>query len=433
MDNMKKIMAVALSATFAIAALAGCSGDTEVYEDATYATEAGINVTVAKAEIRDIESTVKYTGEMVAGDVAYVTGKASAKVESINANLGDWVNKGDVLVRLDDSDYAFQLSQAKAAYNQADAAYQSAVVARNNVDGVNKQAELQLSQAVNASQIAYNDAKLNYERQSELYKKGAVSLVAYESAKSAFENANLAYESAKANYEININILADGNKKSAESAVATAKAAKDSALLAVGQAESFIDNTVIKAPISGYISSKNVELGQFASAGMALFTIADTRSLEIEIKVTEAVVSSLKVGGKATVDVPSANVAGAEGKVCLVNPVKDAATGMYIVRVSVPNNDNSLKVGMFADVTLVTTESLEDALCIPTRAIVQTEEGNYVFVVNGNAAEKVWVECGVEDGEFTNVTAGLQEGDIVVCDGKDYISEENNMVNIVEW
>lgn len=432
MNNLKKIMALAVSTAFTIATLAGCSGDTEVYEDTTNATEAGINVVVAKAEIRDIESTVTYTGEMVAGDIAYVTGKASAKVESIKANLGDWVNKGDVLARLDNSDYAFQLSQAKAAYNQADAAYQSAIVARDNVEGVNKQAELQLSQAVNASQIAYNDAKLNYERQSELYKKGSVSLVAFESAKSAYENATLAYESAKANYDINISILADGNKKSADSAVATAKAARDSALLAVKQAETFVDNTVVTAPISGYISSKNVALGQFASAGMALFTISDTRCLEIEIKVTEAIVSSLKVGGKATVDVPSANVAGAEGKVSLVNPVKDAATGMYIVRISVPNSENELKVGMFADVTLVTTESIDDAICIPTRAIVQTEDGNYVLVVNGNFAEKVWVECGVEDDEFTSITAGLAEGDIVVCEGKDYISEENNIVNIVE-
>ena len=432
MNNLKKIMALTVSAAFATAALAGCSGNSAEYEDATDATEAGINVTVASAQKRDIETTVTYTGEMVAGEIAYVTGKASAKVESINADLGDWVDKGDVLVRLDDSDYAFQLSQAKAAYNQADAAYKSAVVARDNVDGVNKQAELQLSQAVNASQIAYNDAKLNYERQSELYKKGSVSLVAFESAKSAYENASLAYESAKANYDINITILADGNKKSADSAVATAKAARDSALLAVEQAESFMDNTVISAPISGYISGKNVALGQFASAGMALFTISDTRSLEIEIKVTEAVVSHLEVGGKATVSVPSANVLDADGRVCLINPVKDAMSGMYIVRVSVPNEDNVLKVGMFADVTLTTTEGAEDALCIPTRAIVQTEEGNYVFVLNGNLAEKVWVECGAEDGEFTSITEGLEEGDVVVCDGKDYISEENNAVNIVE-
>ncbi len=432
MNTFKKLSAAAVVAVLAAGALAGCSNTKEVYEDATDSIDAGINVTVAEAELRDIETTVTYTGEMVAGSIAYVTGKASAKVERINADLGDWVDAGESLVYLDDTDYALQLSQARAAYNQADAAYQSAVVARDNVEGVNKQAELQLSQAVNASEIAYNDAKLNFERQSALYEKGSISLVAFEGAKSAFENARLAYESAKANYDINVNILADGNKKSAESAVATAKAARDAASLAVSQAESLMSNTTVEAPISGYISTKNVALGQFASAGMALFTIADTRSLEIELKVTESVVSHLEVGGEARVSVPSANVSELEGEICLVNPVKDAASGMYVVRVSVPNEGNALKVGMFADVTLITTESEEDALSIPTTAIVQTEEGNYVYAVTDGYAEKVWIECGASDGEYTFVVSGLEEGDTVVCDGKDYISEENSKVNIVE-
>lgn len=432
MNTFKKITAFAMAATLLAATLSGCSNTKEVYEDATDAANEGINVTVSEAEMRDVEATVTYTGELVASRIAYVTGKASAKVERINAELGDWVDAGDRLLYLDDTDYAMQLSQAKAAYSQADAAYQSAIVARDNVTGVNKQAELQLSQAVSASEIAYNDAKLNFERQSALYEKGSVSQVAFEGAKSAYENARIAYESAKANYEINAKILADGNKKSAESAVATALAARDAASIVISQAENLMANTTVEAPISGYISAKNVVLGQFAQAGMTLFTIADTRSLEIELKVTESVVSHLEAGGKARVSVPSANSEELEGEVCLVNPVKDAASGMYIVRVSVPNPDNALKVGMFADVTLITLESEEDVLCVPTAAIVQTEEGNYVFRVTDGYAEKVWVECGASDGEYTFIEEGLDEGDVVVCDGKDYISEVNNLVNIVQ-
>ncbi len=431
MSKFKKLSAAAVASVLAIGTLAGCSGTSEVYEDATDSVD-GVNVTVSSAEMRDVEATVTYTGELVASEVAYVTGKASAKVERITADLGDWVDAGEVLVYLDDTDYAFQLSQAKAAHSQASAAYQNALVALSNVDGVNKQAELQLTQAVNASEIAYNDAKLNFERQSALYEKGSISLVTYEGAKSAYENAKLAYESAKANYDININILADGNKKSAESAVATAKAAVEAASLSVEQAESLMANTSVSTPVSGYVSAKNVALGQFASAGMALFTIADTRSMEIEIKVTESVVSHLEVGGQARVSVPSAGENELEGEICLVNPVKDAMTGMYLVRISVPNKDNALKVGMFADVTLITSRSEENALSIPEAAIVQSEEGNYVYVVKNGFAEKVLVECGVTDGEYIIVTAGLDEGDVVVCDGKDYISEENNAVNIVE-
>ena len=428
MNKFKKTAAFLVALT----ALTGCTNTAQVYEDATDAVDMGVNVTVETASKRDVEATVTYTGELVAGNVAYVTGKASAKVQKITAQPGDWVNAGESLAYLDSTDYSFQLAQAKAAYSQADAAYQSATVALDNVAGVNSQAELQLSQAVNASNIAYNDAKLNFERQSALYEKGSVSKVAFEGAKSAYENARLAYESAKANYDINVNILAEGNRKSAESAVLTAQAARDAASLAVSQAESLMGNTTIKAPISGYVAAKNIELGQFAQAGMALFTIADTSSLEIELKVTGSVVSHLEKGSVARVQVPAANAGDLEGEVCLVNPVKDAVSGMYTVRVSVPNTDNSLKAGMFADVTLVTMESEKEALCVPLSAIVQTEEGNYVFVVKENRAERVWVECGASDGEYVAVKEGISEGDTVVCDGKEYISETNNMVNIVE-
>lgn len=430
MSTYKRVLALVLAIVLCFA-IAGCTGEGNA-TDATDVTEAGINVTVATATMRDIETTAEYTGELIAGETAYVTSKVSAKVEKINVELGDWVEEGDVLVILDDTDYSFQLSQAQAGYRQADAAYANALAACDNVDGINEQTEAQLAQAVAATKIGYEDAKTNFERQSELYEKGAISLVAYEGAKSAYENATLAYEGAQKNYDIAVNVLGPGNKKSAESAVTTAKAARSTASVAVDQAETMVQNTVVRAPISGYVSSQNVALGQFAAAGNPLFTISDTNDLEVEIKVTESVVSHLEVGGEAKINVPSASGEEIEGEVCLVNPVKDAMSGMYIVRVRVENADNALKVGMVADVTLVTTEGEDDAICVPTAAIVQTEEGNYVYVVNGGYAEKVWVECGVDDGEYTIIVSGLEDGDMVVCDGKDYISEENNFVNIVE-
>ncbi len=431
MMTYKRVFLIITALVLAVGALAGCGDAVQTIEDATDATEAGVNVRVSKAAVRDIESTANYTGELIAEDMAYVTSKVSAKVEKINADLGDWVNKGDVLVYLDDTDYVMQLESAKAAYKQAEAAYNSALAASENIEGVNAQTEAQLSQAVKASEIGYNDAKANFDRQSELYQKGAISLVAYESAKSALSSAEIAYSSAKKNYDIAVNVLAQGNKKSAESSVATASAAISSAKLAVEQGEKMVANTVVRAPISGYISSKNVEIGQFVSTGMALFTIADTKNLEVEIKVTEAVVPYIEKGGKAFVKVPSANKE-AEGEVSLVNPVKDMQSGMYVVRIAVSNSDDKFKVGMFSDVEIITSESEDEALCILNEAVIRSEEGSYVYVVKDNIAEKRLVTLSVTDGEYVSVLDGVEEGDLVVCEGKEYISEENNFVNIVE-
>ena len=430
MNTFKKAAAIILAMALAVS-VAGCTSVQDA-TDPTDATEAGINVTVAEAVVRDIETTATYTGELIAGETAYVTSKVSAKVERINVDLGDWVDEGDVLVILDDSDYSRQLTQAKAGYSQADAAYQSAVTARDNVDGVNKQTEVQLAQAVATAEIGYNDAKTNYERQKELYEKGAVSLVVFESAKSAYESASLAYEGAKNSYDITVNVLGPGNKKSAESGVTTAKAAFSTASVAVDQAKAMVAETVIKAPISGYISSKNIAIGQFAAAGTPLFTISDTSELAVEIKVTESVVPHLTRGGEAIVSVSAAGMDEIEGEISLVNPVKDAVSGMYVVRVSIDNDEDEIKAGMFADVTLITEQSESDALCVPDTAIVQTEEGNYIYVVTDGYAQLRYVECGVSDGEYTQIVDGVEEGETVVCDGKEYISETNNYVNIVE-
>ena len=423
----KRILALGLSSLLSVAMFAGCGG-----KDETKETEAvGVNVSVAQVVLSNIETTATYTGSLTTDNYAYVTSKVTAKVKTINVELGDRVEKGQVLAVLDSTDYEYQLSQARAGLNQAEAAYNSAVTGLNNVGGSIQQSEIQLSQAVGAARLAYDNAKTNFDRQKELYEMGAISRAAFESAEIALKNARLQYESAQENYEVVTNVITPGTQEGAQNSVETARAAVESARLAVSQAEENIKNTRIVAPIAGYISSNNAVLGSFASAGSPLFIVSDSADLEAEISVTEAVIPHVKVGGKALVEIASANVS-LEGNVSVVNPVKNPQTGMYTVRVSVPNEDESLKIGMFAEITLYTEESVEDALCVPVTALLQEGEEYYVYTVTGNVSEKKMVTVGVSDGINMQITEGLQLGEMVVCEGKEYISEKNNIVNIVE-
>ena len=425
----KKILSISLCALLAVGTVAGCGKDEA--KDTVQEVQ-GVNVTVENAAIRNIETQAPYTGELITSDTTMVTSKVSAKILTINAEVGDWVNKGDVLMVLDSSDYAYQLKQAEASYAQAQAAYNSAKTGLDNVGGVNDQTKLQLEQAVTSTELAYNTAKTNFDRQTELYNMGAISLVAYETAQTQLDNARIAYESAQKNYEIVTGVITPGNTQSAENGVKTAEAAMNAASLAADQARVNIAATRITAPISGYVSAKNVALGQFAAAGSPLFTISNPENLEAEIRVTEAVIGFVEVGGKAIVDVSSASLKAVEGTISVVNPVKDAMTGMYTVRVSVPNTDKKLNVGMIADVKLVTTQSATDAVAISAEAIMQDDSGYYVYVVSGNSAEKRNITIGVTDGVYTQVTDGVAEGEKVVVQGKEYLSDKNNQVNIIE-
>ena len=426
---MKKRIVAGIIASCMIVAFSGC-GAAKVEEKETD-TVAGINVRVSEAFVGDIETTATYTGSLIASDMAYVTSKVSAKIKSIDVELGDWVEEGDVLMILDSSDYEYQLRQAQASYNQAQAGWNSASTALSNVDGMNEQSKIQLEQALGSAKLNYDNAKENFERQTKLYEMGAISLVSYEGAKTAFENAKLAYESAQKNYDVVTNVITKGNVTSAQSGVETAEAAMNAASVAMSMARENIAATRITAPISGYVSAKNVALGQFAAAGSPLFTIVNGDDLEAEINVTEAVIPFVKKGGKANVRIGSANIE-TEGEVSLVNPVKDAMTGMYTVRVSVPNDEGTLKIGMFADITLYTEERAESAVCVPSDAIMQDDTGYYVFVAESDKAVRRNVVIGVSDGEYTHIQEGVDEGDKVICDGKEYITETNNDINIVE-
>ena len=108
---------------------------------------------------------------------------------------------------------------------------------------------------------------------------------------------------------------------------------------------------------------------------------------------------------------------------------KNDATGMFTVKVSIPNDKGKIKVGMLADVVL-TTDKVADALVIPASSVLQSGDEQYVYVANGNKAEKKIIETGVTDGERIQVLSGINEGDKVIVEGKEYLSDKNNDIKI---
>lgn len=311
-----------------------------------------------------------------------------------------------MLAVLDDTDYRNVYNQALAAYNTALGSYQ--------------QMTAQLQTAISGAQIEYDNALLNYNRQKALYEAGAISKVAFEAAETRLSSAELNLNSAKTNYEIAIT-----------STYATAKASVDSAKAALDSATNNLNNTVITAPISGYIASKNGNVGQIAAVGSPMFSVKSSEIVNVEISVTESVIPYITVGTKATVTVSTASLIDIEGEVSAVNTVKNPQTGMYTVRIKIDNKDDALKIGMMADVVLE-TQSKSGVIIIPSDAIMQDDGGYYIYVVNGNSAEKRNISVGITNNDFTEVTSGLSANETVVVSGKEYISKENNTVNIVQ-
>lgn len=461
---MKKILILLIAVMLAFS---GCGKKGP--DESEKKTETVTNITVEKAAYNTIKTHATGTGEIKPATEVAVSAKASGTVKSVNVALGDYVSAGQVVATIDKTDYQLSYNQALAGYNSATASY------NNMANGTKKQTDTQLKQQVDSAQLAYNNALSNYEREKQMYdnntnlvsaknalataqtnynntqslfEMGAASQIeldnartAYENAqaaltatenslksaidglKSALDNAEMALKTAKENYALTTDVVTPGNLK-------TAKAAVDSAKAALDVAQNALNNTNIKATVSGYVTSCPIVAGQTIAQGTPAVTIINSNSVNVEINVTESVISKISEGTEALISVSSANIENMPGTVSEVSPSKDAQTGMYTVKINVLNADGALKGGMFADVSLV-TESLENILCVPSNSIITDKTGSYVYIAKDGKATKSIVETGVSDDNFTEILSGVKENDEVVVSGKEFITEEKNKVKIV--
>lgn len=412
---MKRIVLLILSVVMMLS-FSGCGKkETANVEKQTSA----VNVKVEAAKETSISDVAVYTGEVKASASATVSAKASGTAKTVKKEIGDYVEAGEVLATIDDTDYRIQYNQALAAYNQVKAQYNSII------NGSSQQTKIQLEATLNAAKIEYNNAEINYNNQKILYENGAVSKSVYDAAVTRFENAKLNLETAQKNYDLTVDVLLD------ESAT-SAKASLDSAKVQLEAAQNMLNNTVIKAPISGYIASRNTNVGQIIAQGVEIFSIKSTNTVDVQINVTESVISYIVPGAKATVNVKAAGKGSFDATVTNVGTVKDMQTGMYKVIVEVNEINSLLKDGMFADVEITLSESSE-ALVISAEAILEDEDGTkYVYVADGNNAKRVDVVTGITTDEKVEIISGISTGDKVIVSGKEYLSDKNTDIRIVE-
>jgi RND family efflux transporter MFP subunit len=154
--------------------------------------------------------------------------------------------------------------------------------------------------------------------------------------------------------------------------------------------------------------------------------INNTADLEVEVKVSESDVLSVKPGTSVKVRIKAVSEEPLTGTVKSVASVADSVSRTYPVKISLPNNaEQPVKSGMFAEVMLG-TQQRKDVLSIPMAAVLPKSGENIVYVVSGESnAQAVIVETGLNDGTYIEITKGLQEGQRVVTKGNTLIDESS--------
>ena len=165
----------------------------------------------------------------------------------------------------------------------------------------------------------------------------------------------------------------------------------------------------------------NAAEGSYVGPTAPVAVIDGVDRMEVAVSVSEALVPKLARGDKVDVSFSSLGVQ-VVGTIKSVDLAANMQTKLYSVTVSINEDVAGLLSGMFADVSF-RTDTSANAIVIPTEAILTSNGVQYVFVVENNAARYVEITAGLTGSGVTEVTSGLNAGDVLVTVGQAYLSD----------
>ncbi|WHH59292.1 efflux RND transporter periplasmic adaptor subunit [Petroclostridium sp. X23] len=416
---MKKKILIGLAIVIVIAAIialnmAGANKSTN-----------GLPVNTVEASKQDIISQVSTSGVVEEQESSIIYAEGDLRVEKIHVRVGDRVKKGDLLADVDLKDLQNQVEQARINLEMERLNLQK-LQGKDTLQDP-RQVELDVKEA----QIAFEKSENDYARNQVLYEQKAISQVELNEVKIKMDNASLNLQRAKNRLE---NIKKDNQKAQLElqNEIAIQKNNVRLADIRLERLEEQLDrqNGKIISPIDGVVTKLDTINGQFMEAGMAIFTIADTGSLIIKVNVSEYDIGKVKVGQEAEITgngldntkehkAKVRSIASTAAKVRLGNAEETAVE--VILEILNPSDD--IKTGFSIDAKIITRQEKE-AIVIPYEAIQNGEDGKkFVYVIDEGIAKKIEIKTGVEADLFVQVEEGIKEGDKLIVNPTDKISD----------
>jgi RND family efflux transporter MFP subunit len=194
-----------------------------------------------------------------------------------------------------------------------------------------------------------------------------------------------------------------------------------------------LERTVIRAPISGILNSRDIEIGSMVGAGTPVARIVDNNPVKITAGVPERYAADVRTGANAVVTFDVIKGEEFPGTISYVGAAVNPGNRTFPLELVLPNPGGFIKPEMVANVA-VTRKVHENAIVIPQEAVVRTEEGFIVFVVveQGGASviESRSVELGAAQENRILVDSGLQTGDEFVVVGQQSVAAQDR-VNVV--
>jgi HlyD family secretion protein len=318
-----------------------------------------------------------------------VVGQISGVVARVEKKAGDWVDKDDTVIQLDDS-------QLRLSVKTAQASLESARINLSTGQDTTRQANPRLDLQLRSAESVLAAAQTSFDSRTALFKLGGATSTDVNRAKSDLDSARANLEAART--------ALDQNQKADVQNIAQIRLAVDQADFAVQQAQLNLQHAAIKAPYAGRLVAVNVMPGELVSQAAPAFVLA-SREREIDFNVPPADAASLPVGA------PVRFTLNGRSFPLIVSQSPDVPLNGVVPMVAAVPASLPLAFGSIG--TLGYSLSLARGSLIPTGALQTNEDKNFVYVVENGKAVVRQISVLAESGNRTAVS-GVGAGSVVV-------------------
>jgi len=370
-----------------------CGGSkANVRKEEASSTPKTVEVTTAAAISRELPSFFEATGSLAGDEQTDVAPQTAGKVVEVGVDIGSAVRRGQMIVRLDDSELKLHVTQSQAQVEQAKAAVRQA----------EEKIGLRSGQAFDPSRVAeVAAAKVNLDLAEKNLKRAEKLIESGDVSRSFYDQQRAQRDQLKEQYDV---AIAQARQNFAGVDVARTNVANAEAALAL--ARKSLSYAFIPAPIDGFVSERTADLGEYVSPTQKVATIVRINPLRVRIDIPEQAISEVKVGQSVSATTSAWPDKSFSGHIARIAPNVTANSRTLTVEAEIENGSGALKPGQFATVRILQPRPVA-AVLVPSRAVVSDAGVNRIYVIKNGHAEQRLVQLGQTEGDLVQVKTGV--------------------------
>ena len=390
--KIKLILLITLLLAVAGAVMSCGGSKANVRKEEASSTPKTVEVTTAAAISRELPSFFEATGSLAGDEQTDVAPQTAGKVVEVGVDIGSAVRRGQMIVRLDDSELKLHVTQSQAQVEQAKAAVRQA----------EEKIGLRSGQAFDPSRVAeVAAAKVNLDLAEKNLKRAEKLIESGDVSRSFYDQQRAQRDQLKEQYDV---AIAQARQNFAGVDVARTNVANAEAALAL--ARKSLSYAFIPAPIDGFVSERTADLGEYVSPTQKVATIVRINPLRVRIDIPEQAISEVKVGQSVSATTSAWPDKSFSGHIARIAPNVTANSRTLTVEAEIENGGGALKPGQFATVRILQPRSVA-AVLVPSRAVVSDAGVNRIYVIKNGHAEQRLVQLGQTEGDLVQVKTGV--------------------------